>query len=178
VERVKVKNLADAQASMTFASFTKSMTISDLAAMPPRQKSVLLAHNDMRLPEEHFRVEVPALIMGYKLEADEDYHVVIADPDNRKVTMVAEIPSASCIMIDLRDQMQGLRDTFDEKVGKPTAKYKKLPHGIAVTVEGILFRDFLHGQTGVAPSGTEIHPILTLTFDKPKVPEGTVVARR
>ena len=35
---------------------------------------------------------------------------------------------------------------------------------VPVQVTGVLFFDFLHGQTGVAPNGIELHPILQITF--------------
>jgi hypothetical protein len=162
VERVAVKNLADAQAADAFNSPVKQMTVSDLAAMPLRPKGVLLKHDSQRFPEELFRIRVDALMVGYKLETDGDYHIVIADPDNLRVTMIAEIPSPVCVTLDLFKETLLLRAQFDADFGKPTSKFKRLPQRVPVTVEGILFRDFLHGQTGVAPSGTEIHPVLAL----------------
>jgi hypothetical protein len=30
-------------------------------------------------------------------------------------------------------------------------------------VTGVAFFDFLHGQTGVAPNGIELHPVLSVT---------------
>jgi hypothetical protein len=176
IERVAVKNLADPQASIAYSALAKDMTVSDLAAMPPRPKSLLLKYDNQRFPEEHFRVWVPALVIGYKLEADGDYHVVIADPDDRRVTMVVEIPSPDCITLDLREQMAGLREKFDKEIGKPSTKYKKLPHAVAVSVEGILFRDFEHGQTGAAKSGTEIHPVLAIDRKPSQLPAHSAAA--
>jgi hypothetical protein len=31
------------------------------------------------------------------------------------------------------------------------------------TIRGVGFFDFLHGQTGVAPNGIELHPVLKFT---------------
>ena len=31
------------------------------------------------------------------------------------------------------------------------------------TIRGVGFFDFLHGQTGVAPNGIELHPVLRFT---------------
>jgi hypothetical protein len=33
-----------------------------------------------------------------------------------------------------------------------------------VRVTGVGFFDFLHGQTGVAPNGIELHPVLKIEF--------------
>ncbi len=35
---------------------------------------------------------------------------------------------------------------------------------MVVTVEGVGFFDFLHGQTGVADNGVELHPVLDIEF--------------
>ena len=163
VERQEVKTLADAQAKQALASPVKSMTVSELAAMPVQSKGVLMARNDSRFPEELQRIRVSALVLGFKHEADSDYHIVLADPTNPKITMIAEIPSAECVPPTYRNQFAILQARFATQFGKPTAKFKKLVKPILVDVEGILFRDFIHGQTGVAKSGTEIHPILDIT---------------
>lgn len=177
VERAKVKNLADAQAADAYANPIKQLTVADLAAMPPRPKNVLLLYGDKRFPEEMFHVRVTAILVGFKLESDEDYHVVIADPEDRSKTMIVEIPSPDCITLDLRTQMQALRDAFDAAFGKPTGKYKKARPGVTVSVEGILFRDFAHGQTGAAPSQTEIHPVLALSRVPVVLPANSAMAK-
>jgi hypothetical protein len=33
-----------------------------------------------------------------------------------------------------------------------------------VTIKGVGFWDYIHGQTGVAPNGIEVHPVLDITF--------------
>ncbi len=37
---------------------------------------------------------------------------------------------------------------------------KQSPKNVYVTVQGVAFFDLIHGQTGVAPNGIELHPIL------------------
>src|SRR5260370_1246977 len=36
---------------------------------------------------------------------------------------------------------------------------------IPVQIKGVGFFDFLHGQTGVAPNGIELHPLLDIIFN-------------
>ena len=36
-----------------------------------------------------------------------------------------------------------------------------------VTVTGVGFFDVLHGQTGVAPNGIELHPVLAINIAAP-----------
>ena len=59
-------------------------------------------------------------------------------------------------------EIANVRKAIDAKI-KVTGKMKnpKLP----VTVTGVGFFDPIHGQTGVAPNGIELHPILEITFD-------------
>jgi hypothetical protein len=40
-----------------------------------------------------------------------------------------------------------------------------------VTVRGVGFFDFIHGQNGVAANGIEIHPVLELCFGKDCTPD-------
>jgi hypothetical protein len=47
-------------------------------------------------PVERQAYKVHALFMGYKLEADKDFHVLIADVGDPSKTMIAEIPSPDC----------------------------------------------------------------------------------
>ena len=42
-----------------------------------------------------------------------------------------------------------------------------------VTVTGVRFFDFLHGQTGVAPNGIELHPVLDIQFSTGGTPTPT-----
>ena len=39
-------------------------------------------------------------------------------------------------------------------------RYKQTPNSVYATVTGVAFFDKIHGQTGVAPNGIELHPIL------------------
>jgi hypothetical protein len=95
------------------------------------------------------------------LEDDVDYHIVLADPLGN--TIVTEIPSPAC---------DGTTSPFDAAVAAVRAKFDAhltaIPSfqtaSIPVQMTGVGFFDFLHGQTGVAPNGIEIHPILDMTF--------------
>src|SRR5690242_12224378 len=45
-----------------------------------------------RAAPEKVYVTVPAMLRGFKLEADGDFHLVIAAPNRGSETMIAEIP--------------------------------------------------------------------------------------
>src|SRR2546428_9793797 len=50
-------------------------------------------------------------------------------------------------------------------VGAGSWKRQRPP--IPILVQGVGFFDVLHGQTGAAPNGIELHPVTDITFDPP-----------
>src|SRR5260370_305178 len=77
--------------------------------------------------------------------------------------MIVEIPSPNCVGSGspFATGIQTARSEFD---GQFTATSSFQTANIPVSVRGVGFFDFLHGQTGVAPNGIELHPILDVTF--------------
>jgi hypothetical protein len=76
--------------------------------------------------------------------------------------MIGEIPSVACSTASrFAKQIAQARAQFDAKFSA-TSSYKTTD--TPVTVLGVGFFDFVHGQRGVAPNGIEIHPILSLLF--------------
>jgi len=98
-----------------------------------------------------------------KLEDDEDFHLVVADPHHRSRTMIVEFPSANCTRHSIkRKQMRRARAAFVRACGYPSSSYFTRLRGKA-TISGVGFFDFYHGQTGVAPNAIELHPVLNFT---------------
>jgi hypothetical protein len=97
---------------------------------------------------------------GFKQEGDSDYHIVITD--GRK-TMIVEIPSPNCVgtLSPFRSRVVQARSEFDSRF---TVSQQFQNVSIPVTVTGVGFFDRIHGQTGVAPNGVELHPVLDITF--------------
>jgi hypothetical protein len=58
--------------------------------------------------------------------------------------------------------MRQARQDFIDNVGQPTGSFKVPDENIVIEVIGIGFFDRLHGQRGMAPSGIEIHPVLSM----------------
>jgi hypothetical protein len=58
--------------------------------------------------------------------------------------------------------MKNARNVFVAACGMPGASSFTMLNGKA-TIRGVGFFDFLHGQTGVAPNGIELHPVLRVT---------------
>lgn len=156
-ERWKVKTLQDEKASMV--KLTKVMPVSALVRFPAPTRKQLNASSDTRFPQEMTTYRVHALLIGYKLETDEDYHLVLKDPLTGD-TMIAEIPSPECGAKNLV-QSSTVARKFVDNLGK-AGKYRRLATPIKVEILGVGFFDFLHGQTGVAKNGFELHPVLEI----------------
>jgi hypothetical protein len=58
-----------------------------------------------------------------------------------------------------RAEMRAARAAFTAACGQPDpAAFRRLSGSARIT--GVGFFDVLHGQTGVAPNGIELHPVL------------------
>lgn len=91
----------------------------------------------------------------YKLETDSDYHIVLSDGSR---TMIAEIPHPGCVSTSspLYSKINSARSAFNAKY-TPTTSFKTSSD--TVTLTGVGFFDFNHGQTGVAPNAIELHAV-------------------
>jgi hypothetical protein len=99
-----------------------------------------------RLPFERRVLSVVARVTLVRLEDDSDFHLVIYQGRRH---MIAETPARFCTARATplrRRQMAAAR--------------RRVRLCARARVVGIAFFDFLHGQTGVAPNGIELHPVL------------------
>ncbi len=95
-----------------------------------------------------------------KLETDSDYHMVLSDGAD---TMIGEIPYPDCASKSTwACFISRARSEVDAKLTVGSPQYPAL----TVTVRGVGFFDFQHGQTGVAPNAIELHPVLQICFGK------------
>lgn len=116
-------------------------------------------------PTELTTYEVTGYITLIKAEADQDYHIVLADDAGR--TMIVESTHPDCAQnsrfkAEIDQARAALDQAFKGPITKPI-KTRKL-----VTVTGVGFFDHIHGQTGVAPNGIELHPILQVVLHQHK----------
>ena len=118
-----------------------------------------------RLPGLETRTfRVRAALVAMKLEDDNDIHLVIADPRDRRLTMIVEFPNASCTRgasRQARAKMRNARNHLVAACGSATSSFTSLSG--KATISGVGFLDQVHGQTGVAPNGIELHPAVGLT---------------
>jgi hypothetical protein len=158
VERWPVKTLTDPTAGQV-SLVPRTTTIRALRALRPPST---LPRNARIRPVETTTWRVTGVrLVESKLEPDEDFHLVIADPTTDG-TMIVEFPASSCTLganPALRARMQAARLAFTRACGAPPSSSFDHLRGTA-TITGIGFFDYPHGQTGVAPNAIELHPVL------------------
>ncbi|MCA1826565.1 MAG: hypothetical protein ABR567_00785 [Myxococcales bacterium] len=99
-------------------------------------------------------------LVEFKMETDSDYHLVLQDGAGN--TMIAEIPYPGCLTgSSWSSQVTASRNAFDAKYAVTTS-FQTV--NAQVTVTGVGFFDLLHGQTGVAPNGIELHSVLSICW--------------
>lgn len=163
VERQPVKTLQDQSAKLIhFKPQESSVSALRVPKQPPNLRII---NPHLRLDQEKQVYTVKALLVGFKQEGDQDFHLVLADPDHPEQTMIAEIPSPECSPAKYAGAFTAAR-AFIETFGKATPKFRKLKEPVLLTVTGVFFFDFIHGQTGVAGNGAELHPVLEISNSK------------
>jgi hypothetical protein len=157
VERWDVKTLQDPAGRALNLSAITQTTVAALRAKP-----VVRGPGSSRgAGVESTFYEVRSRLVGAKLEDDGDIHLVIRGLTTSG-TMIVEFPQVpSCTggaTTGARTRMKNARNAFVAACGTPGASFTSLTG--KATLRGIGFFDFLHGQTGVAPNGIELHPVL------------------
>jgi len=155
-ERWPIKVGTDPEASSIDIANPIDTTIGELRALVPPAD---IRHFNGRAPAE---LQVYTLLITmtlFKSEGDSDLHLVIRD---RGETMIAESVDPKCAVgSPWLDDMKAVRQAFRDRFGG--AKAKRNLH-VRVRITGPAFFDFIHGQTGHAANGIEIHPILGIEF--------------
>ncbi len=172
VERWSVKTGTDADAGLINLQSTTQTTIASLISLPA--PNTLPANNRIQ-PTETTVFQLQATLTEYKLEPDSDYHLVLSDGSGN--TMISEIPSPACVGSSslLLSGIQNARSEFNAQY---TATSNFQTANVPVTITGIGFFDFLHGQTGVAPNGIELHAVLDIQFGTGGTPTPTPTSTR
>jgi PKD repeat protein len=159
VERWSVKVGTDPDVHLVNPLSPTTQTISYLRSLAA---PATLPANNRVSPTEDTSFVINATLVGYKLESDSDYHLVIQDASGN--TMIVEVPDPACVASTspFYTYIENSRSQFDAKYS-PTTSFKTV--SIPVRILGVGFFDFLHGQTGVAPNGIELHPVLDIVFN-------------
>jgi hypothetical protein len=157
VERWPVKTLSDGRADQVRFKPKKS-SINSLISKPaptvgfstPRIKGV-----------ETTTYRIRATLVQFAREDDRDIHLVVASPKDPAKTMIVEFPDITCPgarKSAKKTQMGKARSALIAACGAPSSSFAHLTG--AATIKGVGFFDVKHGQTGVAPNGIELHPVL------------------
>jgi hypothetical protein len=159
-ERWNIKTGTDSQAAGV-SLVPKPNTVAALDALPAAGGG-----NSRETPTETTLWELTDVTLTeIKMESDSDYHLVLSDGTH---TMIAEIPYLACATSSVwtcfisraRAQVETMF------VVSTTPQYP----ATTVTLRGVGFFDFVHGQNGVAPNAIELHPVLQLCFGKSCTP--------
>ena len=137
VERWSVKTLKDRPLLLR----ARATTVAHLVSLT--RPTTLPA---TRMPFERRIYTVVAAVTLDRAEADLDHHYVLRVGQQ---TMIAEAPSSLCT---------GGATAYRRRQMASTRAVARVCSRARVT--GVAFFDFLQGQTGVAPNGIELHPIL------------------
>lgn len=146
-ERWAIKTLTDAQHGQ-IKHLAQAITIADLIDLPSPTRQQLNAHASSRFPIELNTYSLNATLLRWHRESDEDFHLVLSDSAGR--TLIAEIPAPDCVS-DAH---------FAKALTQMRARLQNLKVPASITIRGVAFFDFKHGQDGVAPNAIELHPVL------------------
>jgi hypothetical protein len=121
---------------------------------------------------EHHTWRLKARPIQAKLEDDFDIHLVVSVPSAPAKTMIVEFPRKACVASPFRrNKIAAARQKFLDNCG-PVSSSSWARLAGSVTITGIGFWDAKHGQTGIAPNGIELHPVLNFFGDCHKASTG------
>ena len=173
-ERWAVKTGSDSGVGLVNLASPQPANILQLITLPAPSP---LPTDSRFAPTEDTVFVVNATLTDYKLETgatgDSDYHLVLMDDQGN--TMVAEIPSPSCVdpSSAFASQITSARTQFDAQFSV-TSSFQTA--NLPVQVTGVGFFDFFHNQHGVAPNVIELHPVLDIQFNPAPVASDFVIS--
>jgi hypothetical protein len=161
-ERWSVKTLTDPAVSRIAFSRVKATNVEAMRHLkvPFRLK----ATSARRLGAERTVYRLTANLMAMKREDDSDIHLVVSDPTHGG-SMIVEFPASFCDIgapSSLRSRMTKARNALVKACGGEAPTSFVQLSGTA-TITGVGFFDLIHGQSGVAPNGIELHPALSFS---------------
>lgn len=166
VERWAQKTMSDPEAARVDA-IPENTTVTLLATPGPVDRCHVGNEPRGVGPEEFKTFAVEGVITVAKLEADHDIHIAIADVSAEELpaTMIVEVADPACAphsviyqeLVAARGQLRSMLG----RVPLTMAALRKLV-GKRVRVVGVGFFDHAHGQSGMARSCQELHPVRSI----------------
>ena len=156
VERWSVKTGTDSQASQVSLA-PVATTIAQLRAFagvanPPDTRVAPAELTTWKLTD--------VTLVEYKAEGDGDFHLVLSSGG---LTMIGEIPAPGCVGAG-SPFAPGITLSRQQFTARYTPSNSFTAANTPVTVTGVGFFDFAHGQTGAAPNQIELHAVLSICF--------------
>ncbi len=153
VERWSVKILTDpAAANIDWTPV--ATTIAEQNSFP----QVTVSEDTARMSFEEQAVSMPCTIVAFKKEDDHDIHLILVDAEQD--SMIGEIPGTSCAEVaasPFAPEFNSAAAWVANHLGTPATYFKHVDANVTIT--GVLFQDFPHGQDGHARNYREIHPV-------------------
>jgi hypothetical protein len=160
-ERWPVKTLSDRRARLV-KFHPRRTTVNRLRH---KRRPHIEANSPRRRGAERKTFRVRARLLKFARFDDHDIHLVISAPGHRLVTMIVEFPNVRC---------NGARHSIKKRAMRRARRHLRAACGIPrsssfthlrgkATITGVGFFDLIHGQTGQAPNGIELHPVLRFT---------------
>src|SRR6266853_2213069 len=145
VERWAVKTLTDTDVGRIIRT-PRNSSIPELIALhngTPFPHAFLNAHANSRIaPFEARIVILKAVLLGYRLEHDEDFHLILADSDNTSRTLVAELPAPHCVGNSNFSLRLGImRSYLIDHFGHPGPHTVRLTNPPLIVIRGVVFFD-------------------------------------
>jgi len=169
-ERWAIKTLTDSNSADVAKARPTDSSVSELTS---KEAPARLPQNSRVAPIENQQFTIKALLIAWKEEAgahgDHDFHLVLADPQDHSKTMIAEVPSPQCASACASasvDAFTAARQALTTELGAAPQAISAVPvvPPRLVTVTGVGFFDFDHGQDGLAFNCIEIHPVLSIAI--------------
>ncbi|HET9730324.1 MAG TPA: hypothetical protein VFR41_12915 [Acidimicrobiia bacterium] len=159
VERWSVKTGTDAD---RYKVSLTNVVDTSIATLRTKARPSSLPSTHRVAPVETTMWREYAYLVEYKKEDDSDIHLVLKNKAGQ--TMIAEIPSPSCVgsTSPFRSLIGATRSVFTSTYSVTTSW--KTGRGRLIRLRGVGFFDYVHGQTGVAPNGIELHPVTGIRF--------------
>jgi hypothetical protein len=153
-------------------------TVEELANLPrpadmPLTESSVVYNEKRAKPVETSIYSVEAKLILIKHENSGDYHLVLQGTSGQTMIAVAPNPADAFIGANNRwkKEITDVRQQLDANFSPSSGTSTTLPLGTSikprlrfVRIAGVGFFNLVHGQTGVASNGLELHPLLSIDF--------------